>query len=200
MIELKVNVPEVKEFIKGTFHLVFLSGHGDFQFELHSGREAQSFFIFEKENGDSDQREGKEIAACFSGSGVRCVVLSACRTGKSASHELSAGLANRIWLMGIPHVIGMRESILDRAGNLFAHAFFGSIARKERLDMAIQDARKSLARASFAPGAKREPGQSQETDSHFGQWGLPPLYPENHASGEGHRRIEKALPCPGRKF
>jgi len=45
---------------------------------------------------------------------------------------------------GLPHVIGMRESILDRAGILFAQAFCEAVARKELLPVAMQESRAAI--------------------------------------------------------
>ena len=54
------------------------------------------------------------------GMSVQCLVFSACESGKATSDALNSGLARRLSLRGLPHVVGMRESVLDRAGIQFA--------------------------------------------------------------------------------
>jgi hypothetical protein len=73
------------------------------------------------------------------------VVLSACESGKGASDSLNNGLSRRLALLGIPHVIGMRESVLDRSGIGFARTLCDTLARKEPLDLAVQCARQAIA-------------------------------------------------------
>jgi CHAT domain-containing protein len=99
--------------------VLFLSGHGKFHHEPHAD-EAYGEFWFESETGDGESIRDEEIARALVGTRVRAVVLSACESGKAASDSLSNGLMQRISAQGIPHVIGMRESILDRAGIQFA--------------------------------------------------------------------------------
>lgn len=76
------------------------------------------------------------------GSGVQAVVLSACESGKAASDDLNHGLARRLSAMGIPHVMGMRESVLDEAGIQFAGALCKALAEGRHADVAIQTARR----------------------------------------------------------
>ena len=74
------------------------------------------------------------------------MVLSACQSGQNASDQLSTGLVQSLALLGIPHVIGMRESILDCAGIQFSRAFCDQIAQQARVDIALQAARKAINR------------------------------------------------------
>ncbi|MCP4688406.1 MAG: CHAT domain-containing protein, partial [Desulfobacterales bacterium] len=107
-----------KELIRGhDYHLVFLSGHGMFEDNRLADKSAQSFFIFEGEDGMSQGREAGEIARCFSGkTATQCVALSACQLGKVSSEDLAASMIFSLLKQGVPHVIGMRESIFDLAG------------------------------------------------------------------------------------
>ena len=128
--------------------LVFLSGHGRFHHQPHREEPPYGEFLFESDHG-SDPRRSPELASAFTGRGVGCVVLSACESGKAASDALNHGLARQLAMLGIPQVIGMRESILDRAGILFARHFCDAIARRERIDSALQQ----LANAAKTPPA-----------------------------------------------
>jgi tetratricopeptide (TPR) repeat protein len=111
---------------------------------------------------------------------VKCVVLSACESGKAASDSLNNGLTRQLALLGIPHVIGMRESILDRAGIGFARAFCDAIAREERIDLALQEARQAISQP-----LKEEPLYKDNADLvgelSLGQWCLPALISKDGA-------------------
>lgn len=152
-------------------HVLFLSGHGNFHHMPHAN-EAYGEFFFEDEAGDCIGVKEDEIADALRGTGVQAVILSACESGKAASDELSNGLTRKISATGIPHVVGMREAIYDIAGIQFARALCDSLARQERMDVALQAARiaiqtpfKDVARASSSIGDELS----------YGQWCLPLL-------------------------
>ncbi|MBE0671408.1 MAG: tetratricopeptide repeat protein [Anaerolineales bacterium] len=152
-------------------HVLFLSGHGNFHHMPHAN-EAYGEFFFEDEAGDSVGVKENEIADALRGTGVQAVILSACESGKVASDELSNGLTRKISAAGIPHTVGMREAIYDVAGIQFARALCDSLARRERMDVALQVARiaiqtpfKDLARDSSPIGDELS----------YGQWCLPLL-------------------------
>jgi tetratricopeptide (TPR) repeat protein len=156
------------------FHLVFLSGHGHFYHQPHSGDPSYGVFWFENDSGTSEAVRDQELAAAFSGSHLQAVVLSACQSGKAASGHLAAGLANCLIHVGITHVIGMRESILDRAGILFARHFCDAIGRQERIDVALQQARQAITQP-LQGITYRDSDTSGLTALSLGQWCLPML-------------------------
>ena len=137
-------------------HVLFLSGHGKFHHEPHAD-EAYGTFWFESEMGDGESIRDEEIARALVGTRVQAVIFSACESGKAASDSLSNGLMQRISAAGIPHVIGMRESIYDIAGIQFARALCDLLAGQERMDVALQSARAAI----------------QSTLDERGQWCLP---------------------------
>jgi tetratricopeptide (TPR) repeat protein len=137
----------LKELLQGFDpHVLFLSGHGKFHHEPHAD-EAYGSFWFEGETGDGESIRDEEIARVLVGTRVQAVILSACESGKAASDYLSNGLMQRISAAGIPHVIGMRESIYDIAGIQFARALCDALAGQERLDVALQSARAAIQKA-----------------------------------------------------
>lgn len=89
------------------YHVVFLSGHGTFHHQPHTGEAPFGVFQFEGEGGGSDFVRDADIAQAFVGSYVQCVVLSACQSAK-ATHApdlegegpgdawLNAGLARAL--------------------------------------------------------------------------------------------------------
>ncbi|GAB6043017.1 CHAT domain-containing protein [Endothiovibrio diazotrophicus] len=166
---------------EGGFQLVFLSGHGRFHDEPHL-ESPWAGFLFEGPEGLGEEVDETRIADAFTGSGVRCVVLAACQSGKAASDTLNTGLARRLALRGIPHVVGMRESILDRAGILFAHALCGALGRQLRVDQAVQQGRKAILRPLEGGGAYRDIDGSPLAELSLGQWPLPMLLSHDPAA------------------
>jgi|GEM_PF-430171 len=158
----------VKEFQP---HVLFLSGHGNFHHMPHAN-EAYGEFFFEDEAGDSVGVKEDEIADALRGTGVQAVILSACESGKAASDELSNGLTRKISAAEIPHVVGMREAIYDVAGIQFARALCDSLARQERMDVALQAARIAI-QSPFKEVSHASP--SIEDELSYGQWCLPLL-------------------------
>ena len=126
--------------------LVFLSGHGKFHHEPHRAEKPYGEFLFEDEQGNRDPVRDQDLASMFLGTPVQAVVLSACESGMSASTDLNQGLAAQLSALGIPHVIGMRESVLDAAGIKFARALCESLVAQERIDTALQAARASISK------------------------------------------------------
>ena len=157
-----------------TFHLVFLSGHGEFREVPFQPPEA--VFIFEGEDGHATPVAGADLAKAFMGSAVQAVVLSACQSGKSSSADLSASLAGQLLHAGLPHVVGMRESILDVAGTRFSQALCAALGRRERLDVALQEARQAIAQPLALSGPHRDAVKEGLAELTWGQWCLPLLY------------------------
>ncbi len=129
--------------------------------------------MFESEGDAGQAVSGTEVAKAFIGARVQCVVLSACESGRTASDRLNVGLLHQLALQGIPHVIGMRESILDPAGTQFNRCFCDAIARRERVDVALQQARKAITRP--LKGFKQDSDQTGLEELSLGQWCLPTL-------------------------
>lgn len=156
-------------------HVVFLSGHGRFYGDAHL-EEKYGVFLFEDETGDSLEVREEAVAEAFVGTNVQAVVLSACESGKAASDALNNGLTRRLSAQGLPHVIGMRESVYDKAGILFARALCDELARGERVDTALQTARLAI-QAPFqgAEVMRREAGTAAAEEISYGQWSLPTL-------------------------
>ena len=172
---VKLEMPDdgrfttLKELLKSNPHVLFLSGHGKFHHQPHTGEPPYGEFSFESETGASEPIKEDEIASVLVGTGVQAVILSMCESGKAASDALTNGLTQRISAQGIPHVIGMRESILDRAGIQFARALCDELARRERIDYALQAARIAI----------QTPVETLNITSLQAQWCLPMLVSAN---------------------
>ena len=156
-------------------HLLFLSGHGKFHGEPHQ-TDHYATFAFEDDHGRTDIVRGEILAEAFIGSRVRAVVLSACESGQTCSDKLNVGLASRLSLLGVPHVIGMRESILDVAGIRFARALADAVALGERLDVSLQAARQEIGKPPANGEVLRRDGDDGRlAELSEGQWCLPML-------------------------
>jgi len=157
------------------FHLVFLSGHGSFDTDKLSETYQKATFLFEGEEGNGVKVTAADIAQAFVGTSVQCVVLSACQSGKMASDDLNTGLMVELVAAGLPHVIGMRESILDRAGILFAQAFCKAVARQEVLPVAMQESRAAITKPLETAEPWRDANRDGVAEQSLGQWCLPIL-------------------------
>ena len=152
-------------------HLLFLTGHGEFHHQPHTGAPPYGTFVFEDQQGNSDAIHDDVIAKALANTSVQAVVLASCESGKAVSNALNDGLIQKISQSGIPHVIGMREALMDQAGNQFAYAICSQFAGAVRVDVSLQAARRAIQH----PLA----GDSNMTDyaeNSLGQWVLPTLY------------------------
>ncbi|GAB4163155.1 MAG: hypothetical protein Fur0021_38020 [Candidatus Promineifilaceae bacterium] len=155
-------------------HLLFLFGHGKFYDEPHQTDPPYAIFQFEDDDGGSHDVPDREIAGAFYGSRVQCVALAACESGKGSSAALTHGLVWQLSQMGIPHVIGMRESILERAGILFNQALCRALAAQQRIDVALQQARQAIT-TPLKESVWLKSEAEGLSEMSLGQWCLPTL-------------------------
>ena len=176
--EIVLEMPDDGRF--GTFkeclqafkpHLVYLSGHGNFTHEHHNAR-AWGSFLFENQEGMGISVPEEEISNCFQSTGVQLLVLSACLSGKHHPDYPGNGLTRRLYQNGIPYVVGMRESLMDKAGIKFARSLLESISDRCPTDVALQTARQAIVN----PGTdylSRKDGDPARQAMSLGQWCLP---------------------------
>ncbi len=158
-------------------HLVYLSGHGAFESDLLNNRH-KGYFLFENEHGDAGELVDEErLANAFTGLDVQAVILSACESAHAVSSSLNNGLMYTLARKGIPHIIGMRESIFDRAGIQFARAFFDALILQKGIALALQQARKAIMQPLKDD---EEAKKSLQAELSFGQWCLPMLLSRQH--------------------
>jgi len=175
------------------FHVVFLSGHGHFYHRPHEP--GHGVFWFEADNeGTANAIAASELAAAFVGSSVQCVVLSACQSGKTASEALNTSLVGALAYRGVPHVVAMRESILDRAGILFARHFCQALGQQERVDVALQRARQAITQPFSEQVTYRDTQPNSADQRSLAQWCLPMLLSQNPAQPLIHWNFEPQPP------
>ena len=153
-------------------HLVYLSGHGNFIKDDLNPANDRGYFLFESDNNGGELVDEEQLAAAFTDTTVQAVILSACHSGKASSASLNNGLMQRLADKGIPHVIGMRESILDRAGLQFARVFFGALMQQQSIAASLQQARRAIVRPLHDDEELRH---SPLASISLGQWCLPML-------------------------
>ena len=153
--------------------LVYMSGHGAFTHEPHN-RRAWGSFLFEDEWGNKALVDEQELADCFHNTGVQLLVLSACLSARQHPDHPGSGLSETLYRHGIPHVIGMRESVFDAAGIQFAGALMRAIGARQPVDVALQQARAAILQPLQGEVYRNMTDPARIQAAH-GQWCLPQL-------------------------
>ncbi|MCP4117626.1 MAG: tetratricopeptide repeat protein [Desulfobacteraceae bacterium] len=154
-------------------HLVYLSGHGQFTLERHNAR-AWGSLLFENRRGRKKTVPEDRISECFQNTGVQLLVISACLSAKHHPDYPENGLTRRLYRNGIPYVVGMRESVMDKAGIRFAHTLLKNIADRRPADVALQSARKAIVEP-VDEDTFRDAGDPARAAMSLGQWCLPQM-------------------------
>ena len=121
------------------------------------------------------------LSECFAGVSVQAVILSACQSAKQHPDYPDNGLSQCLHRAGIPHVIGMRESLIDKAGIQFASAFFSELSKQNQpasIDSALQHARLHITQP-FAGAYKYIDSDPHRQSISYGQWCLPLQYSQD---------------------
>jgi tetratricopeptide (TPR) repeat protein len=146
--ELKERVNEFKP------HVVHLTGHG----AVING---QGHFAFEKEDGTADLVSSENLRRFLAGSGVQCVFVSGCQSGKAPVQSLG-GICQGLVGAEVPLAVGWAASIADDLATNFARTFYKTIKNAQPVDRALLQARQEAWKAYQGVG---DPS-----------WALPVLY------------------------
>jgi CHAT domain len=153
-----------------SWQVVLLSGHSLLQ---PVEQPQMAGFIFEDETGEGEFITADRLASIFQASAVQCVVIAACQSAYSLATPTN--LVMPLVQAGIPHVIGMRERLLDRAGQVFIQTLCVALAQQARLDIAVQQARRAMTALLSPNETWCHPHKSSLVDPSVGQWCLPML-------------------------
>lgn len=156
-------------------HVLYLSGHGDLLPDAKNKAPCGHFFFeHDTQLGEPLPVNDQDLAACFRGIPVQLVILSACKSAKSDAGQPERSLAYALHKAGVPHVIGMRESVSDLAAAHFARHLLAQLTRKEPVASALQTARQCMKAGDTAiwRDMHGEPAIPQAK----AQWYLPQLY------------------------
>jgi tetratricopeptide (TPR) repeat protein len=140
--------------------------------------------MFEDEVGGNKTVDETTLVECFQDAQVQLLVLSACLSAKQHPHYLHNGLSAALYHAGIPHVIGMRESVFDTAAVKFAKALLHSLGKRGTVDVALQQARAAIIEPFKAAGGYSDMGSNPiRAAESYGQWCLPQLLSHERQQG-----------------
>ncbi|HII06557.1 MAG TPA: CHAT domain-containing protein, partial [Methanotrichaceae archaeon] len=105
---------------------------------------ALGHFAFEGETGKADPRSSEELSRMMALSGVQCVFVSGCETGKAPSIEALGGVCQGLVSEEVPLAIGWAASIADNVANQFARSFYRTLAAGRSVDRALVQARQTV--------------------------------------------------------
>jgi CHAT domain-containing protein len=162
-------------------HVAYLSGHGNFTHDP-ANQQAYGSFLFEDDHNKGVTHPESAITACFQNTQVQLLILSACNSAKQHPQYPGKGLSNALSHTGIPHVIGMRESVIDEAATQFATHLFHALGKQQPVDIALQQARAAIGQQSSA-GIYRDTRHPVRTAISAGQWCLPQLLSHDWQQG-----------------
>lgn len=144
--------------------VVIMSGHG---------RATPAAFAFEDPTGGGVHWvDAGTIATHFAQAKVSCVVFNACdsATRRASSTSLATVLAQQAC---VPHVIGMRGQLFDRAGTHFVSAFCQALINGQSIAYAVQQGRNAMTQLLNANECWQGAPDLQRNSA---QWHLPVLY------------------------
>jgi CHAT domain-containing protein len=84
---------------------------------------------------------GQKLAEELKGSGIRLVVLNACKSGESLPASIFSGVAQNLVRTGIAAALAMQFSISDGSAIVFANALYSALAKNLPLDVSVSTAR-----------------------------------------------------------
>jgi tetratricopeptide (TPR) repeat protein len=131
--ELKEKVSEFQP------HIVHLTGHG-------AVIDGKGHFAFEKEDGTADLVPSEDLRRFLAGSGVQCVFVSGCQSGK-APREALAGICQALVGAEVPLAVGWAASIADDLATNFARTFYKTLKDGQPVDRAFLLARQEAWKA-----------------------------------------------------
>ena len=121
------------------YGIVHFDGHGDY--------DRRGFLVFEQ-TGDPGNRQrvhGGELGEVLQDSGVRALVMNACRSAHSENSEQSSGsLAYEVAKAGVPAVVAMRYGVNVETAEQFVAGFYGAIFAGHTVGAATRIARKRM--------------------------------------------------------
>jgi hypothetical protein len=117
-------------------HVLHFIGHGSF--DVPSGNGA---IVLEDEVGDAHEVHPEPFANLIRGSGVKVVILNACKTAAQGRTEAFMGIAPALVQAEIPAVIAMQFAIPQKTALRFAKQLYTFLAMGRPLDRAITETR-----------------------------------------------------------
>jgi hypothetical protein len=121
-------------------HIFHFIGHGAFDHRSEEG-----VLLFEDARHRSQAVSGQWLGTFLRDEPtLRLAVLNACEGGRAGSADPFGGVAQGLFLKGLPAVVAMQFAISDQAAGIFAPAFYGALAAGLPVDAALAEARKAI--------------------------------------------------------
>jgi hypothetical protein len=128
-------------------HIVQYMGHGDFS-------DDRGYLLLENKDGTSERQEAEIVGNHMRDGAVRVLVLNACDTAISSSDKSLIGVAHAAHKAGIPVVIAMQQTILDRAAPEFAGGFYQALIAGKPLESCMVAGRLAIQRHAGVDSAE----------------------------------------------
>jgi tetratricopeptide (TPR) repeat protein len=127
-------------------HILHFTGHGVFIPARDTG-----VLLMEQTDGRERAVPNAEFATLLErrARSLRLVFLSACQSAVATRNEGYADLAPRLLAAGIPAVVAMQSSVLNKSAMEFGSTFYKGLVNGETVDAALTKARGLLARESL---------------------------------------------------
>jgi hypothetical protein len=141
----------IYEIEKSSYDIVHYAGHGNYDIK---SSESSCLYFWEEEQKRGGIRKMKttEIIDFLQNSKTRLLYLSCCFSTTSAHgnnpNDDFLGLADAAIQAGVPSVIGFRAPVSDVGATELAKNFYKSLFERGRIDIALWEARRSLARTN----------------------------------------------------
>lgn len=151
-----------------TWDLVIFSGH--------ALAATSPCLLFESEHQPFEAVSTTQLQNLFKQASVQCLILAACQSAHASNSQPSL---TQTLAASVPHVIGMRESILDRASQVFVENFCAEIVRGANIGDAVQQARLAMQHLLTQGVVWRDKYHRPCAVPNAMQWSFPVLYSDN---------------------
>lgn len=132
--------------------------------------------LFESEHQPFETIALSSLQQVFKHATVQCLILAACQSAHATASQLS--LTQTLAAI-VPHVIGMRESVLDRASRVFVEKFCMAVVCGESIGDAVQQARLEMRHLLIQGEVWRDKYHRPCAPPNALQWSFPVLYTDN---------------------
>jgi CHAT domain-containing protein len=138
---IPAKLPDLTRALRGnSYHVFHFIGHGGFDQGSRDGA-----LVLEGDGGRASLTSGQVLGTFLSDHRpLRLAVLNACEGGRSANDDPFAGVAQTLIQQGVPAVVAMQFEITDRAAIAFSDDFYASLVLGLPVDVAVNEARKSI--------------------------------------------------------
>ena len=120
-------------------HVVHLVAHGQWFDDADDGA-----VIFADEQGNPRPVSGRELAVALKRKDLRLVLCNSCNGARTSLADPFAGVTESLVAQGVPAAVGMQYRIENRAASSFGTTFLTALAKGDRIDDALTEARTAV--------------------------------------------------------